>query len=105
VRRHALAQAHRSCLRYSPDGYALSDPGSSSKTQSLSTSSSPSKAQSLEFPATIQLSRRSINVDGKEIPLSPGMAVTVEIRTGERRAIDYLLSPLRGIPGNTAHER
>lgn len=84
---------------------ALNDPGSSSKTQSLTTASSPSKAQSLVFPATIQLSRRSINVDGKEIPLSPGMAVTVEIRTGERRAIDYLLSPLREITGNTAHER
>jgi hemolysin D len=28
------------------------------------------------------------------VKLSPGMAVTAEIRTGERRPIEYLLSPL-----------
>jgi hemolysin D len=33
-------------------------------------------------------------VDGKQLPLTPGMAVTVEIKTGERRIIEYLLSPL-----------
>jgi hypothetical protein len=33
------------------------------------------------------------------------MAVTVEIKTGERRAIDYLLSPLREIATQAARER
>jgi hemolysin D len=33
-------------------------------------------------------------IDGREVNLSPGMAVTAEIRTGERRLIDCLLSPL-----------
>jgi len=27
-------------------------------------------------------------------PLEPGMAVTAEIKTGQRRVISYLLSPL-----------
>ena len=62
-------------------------------------------AQSLVFPATITLGRRTIDIDGKEVPLSPGMAVTVEILTGEHRAIDYLLAPLREVASKSAKER
>jgi hemolysin D len=46
-----------------------------------------------------------MSIEGKLIPLSPGMAVTVEIKTGERRAIDYVLSPLREIASESGHER
>ena len=35
-----------------------------------------------------------MQVDDKLVNLSPGMAVTVEIKTGTRRIISYLLSPL-----------
>ena len=48
----------------------------------------------LVFPVTIELSQRVIHVDSKDIPLSSGMAVTVEVKTGQRRVIEYLLSPL-----------
>jgi membrane fusion protein, hemolysin D len=40
------------------------------------------------------MDRATIQVEGKQVPLSPGMAVTVEIKTGKRRVIEYLLSPL-----------
>ena len=33
-------------------------------------------------------------VEDRLVNLSPGMAVTVEIKTGSRRIISYLLSPL-----------
>ena len=33
-------------------------------------------------------------IEDKLVNLSPGMAVTVEIKTGSRRIISYLLSPL-----------
>ncbi|MDO4719999.1 MAG: HlyD family type I secretion periplasmic adaptor subunit [Peptostreptococcaceae bacterium] len=33
-------------------------------------------------------------VEGREIPLSPGMAVTVEVKTGKRRIIEFFLEPL-----------
>ncbi len=82
---------------------ALADPNSSVKPQS-SQLASP-RTQSLVFPAIIGLGRRTINIDGKEIPLSAGMAVTVEILTGQRRAIDYVLSPLREVTSRSAHER
>jgi hemolysin D len=64
-----------------------------------------SPAQTLVFPITVSLEKTSITVEHGTIPLQPGMAVTVEIKTGERRAIDYLLSPLREIISSTAHER
>ena len=35
-----------------------------------------------------------MQIDDKLLNLSPGMAVTVEIKTGRRRIIDYLLSPI-----------
>jgi hemolysin D len=47
------------------------------------------------FPAVLSLSQHSLNVDGKAIRLSPGMNVTAEIKTGTRRVIDYLLSPVQ----------
>jgi hemolysin D len=35
-----------------------------------------------------------MNVEGKTVKLTPGMAVTVEIKTAQRRVIEYFLSPL-----------
>jgi hemolysin D len=84
---------------------ALGDPKSSAKSQFLNAAKDLSKNQNLVFPATIALTKRTINVDGKEIPLSAGMAVTVEVLTGKRRAFDYVLSPLREVTSSSAHER
>ena len=52
-------------------------------------------APNLVFPATLRLSRRGIVIDGREVPLTAGMSVATEIKTGQRRLIDYLLSPLQ----------
>ncbi|MBC7994809.1 MAG: HlyD family type I secretion periplasmic adaptor subunit [Rhizobacter sp.] len=57
------------------------------------------------FPATLALSQNSIVVDGKRIHLSPGMNVTAEIKTGKRRVIDYLLSPVQTAVGESMRER
>jgi hemolysin D len=35
-----------------------------------------------------------MEIDDRIVNLSPGMAVTVEIKTGSRRVISYLLSPI-----------
>jgi hemolysin D len=63
------------------------------------------RGQNLVFPASISLERRAMWINGKEIPLSPGMVVSVEIKTGDRRLIDYVLSPLREIGSNAGRER
>jgi hemolysin D len=82
----------------------LSEAAAQVRPQNSSTSSASERPQ-LAFPAAISLDRDSIDVDGKEVKLSPGMSVTVEIKTGSRRVIDYLLSPLREVVTQSAHER
>ena len=59
----------------------------------------------MAFPATISLTRRAMDIDGTEVKLSPGMTVSVEIQTGQRRIIDYILSPLRELASKAARER
>jgi hemolysin D len=48
----------------------------------------------LVYASRVSMDRSTMEVEGKQIHLSPGMAVTVEIKTGQRRVIEYLLSPL-----------
>ena len=57
------------------------------------------------FPASLTLQQTAIDVDGKRIALSPGMNVTAEIRTGRRRVIDYLLSPVQRAANESLGER
>ena len=57
------------------------------------------------FPATLTLAQSSIAIDGKRIKLSPGMNVTAEIKTGKRRVIDYLLSPVQSAVSESLGER
>lgn len=57
------------------------------------------------FPATLTLGQTGIDVDGKRVNLSPGMNVTAEIKTGRRRVIDYLLSPVQRVANESLGER
>jgi hemolysin D len=57
------------------------------------------------FPATLQLKDTQLSVDGKKIALAPGMNLTAEIKTGKRRVIDYLLSPVQTATQESLRER
>ena len=46
-----------------------------------------------------------MDVDGRDVPLSPGMAVTGEIKTGAQRVITDLLSPLLRFRQDSLHAR
>lgn len=48
----------------------------------------------LMYAVKVALQKPAILVNGKEMLLSPGMSGSVEIKTGERRIIEYVLSPL-----------
>lgn len=61
--------------------------------------------QGLVFPARIRLFNDTLTVDGKPVRLSAGMSVNVEIKTGRRRVIDYLLSPLQQYQSEAMRER
>ena len=53
--------------------------------------------QELVYSARVRLEKTQMQIDDRLVNLGPGMAVTVEIKTGSRRVIEYLLSPLCGI--------
>ena len=57
------------------------------------------------YAARIALDRDTLEVDGKQTRLQPGMTVTAEIKTGRRRIADYLLSPLSRSAQEAMHER
>jgi hemolysin D len=63
------------------------------------------KGQELNYSARISLERIQMQIDGRTVNLSPGMAVTVEIKTGSRTILSYLLSPLLRYRQETLRER
>jgi hemolysin D len=63
------------------------------------------KGQELNYTARISLDRTRMQIDDRVVNLSPGMATTVEIKTGSRRIASYLLSPLLRYRQETLRER
>ncbi len=59
----------------------------------------------LAYPAKVSLDQDWILVDGRREPIRPGMRVSAEIRTGDRRVIEYLLSPVVGAVQEAGRER
>ena len=75
------------------------------KPQGVEASSSEPKGQELVYAARVSLDRTQMQIENKLVNLSPGMAVTVEIKTGSRRIISYLLSPLVRYQHDSLRER
>jgi hemolysin D len=73
-------------------------------TGAESTSSEP-RGQEFVYAARVSLDRSGMEIEGRTVQLSPGMAVTVEIKTGSRRIISYLLSPLTRYNQEVLRER
>jgi hemolysin D len=63
------------------------------------------RVQNLVFPVTIKLDNSTMNVDGHSVPLSAGMAATAEIKTGKRRILEYLFSPIVEVTSQSMQER
>ena len=63
------------------------------------------RVQNLVFPVTIKLDSGIMNVDGNSVMLSPGMAATAEIKTGKRRILEYLFSPIVEVTSQAMQER
>jgi hemolysin D len=57
------------------------------------------------YAATLTLAGRTMRVDGKAVALVPGMTLSAEIKTGKRRVIEYLLSPLQQTASESLRER
>jgi len=89
---------HGEVLNVSQDAITRDKPPDSStsdlKAQAAASDSSEPRGQELVYAARVSLDRTQMQVEDKLVNLAPGMAVTVEIKTGSRRVIDYLLSPI-----------
>lgn len=59
----------------------------------------------LYFSARVRVPKAMLNVDGVDLVMSPGMSVTVEVTTGTRRLIDYVLSPVMQHVEESGRER
>lgn len=63
--------------------------------ESISHDAAQDEKMGLVFPARIKLVSADLTIDGAKVTITPGMNLSVEVKTGKRRVIDYLLSPLQ----------
>lgn len=57
------------------------------------------------YTARVTLERVAMRIDGADVPLAPGMGVSVEIKTGRRRVLEYLLDPVARVRDEALRER
>lgn len=65
----------------------------SAKVSHVSRDAIQDEKKGLIYSVKVVLMQPTINVGGREVPLSPGMSGSVEIKTGTRRVIEYVLTP------------
>jgi hemolysin D len=59
----------------------------------------------LVYAARVRLDDAEMNIDGKRVQLSPGMATSVEVKTGRRAVMEFLLSPITKRANESFRER
>lgn len=57
------------------------------------------------YPTIIELTHQQIEVDGKTFQLKPGMTVTIDIKTGQRKIADYIIEPFLRYSDEALRER
>lgn len=60
----------------------------------VSNDATPDENLGLVYAMRVKMLQTTMNVKGKVVNLTPGMAVTVEMNLGKRHLIEFLLSPL-----------
>ena len=63
------------------------------------------RTQNLVFAVVLEPEASTISVDGVDEPLTSGMAATVELKTGARRLLEYVFSPLVEVASRAMRER
>jgi len=86
---HVQSVSHDSIQREKP-----ADKSSEQRRAGDESDSSEPAGQELVYSARVSFDQTQMQIDDRMVDLEPGMAVTVEIKTGSRHVIEYLLSPL-----------
>ena len=71
----------------------------------ISSDSIVDEQRGLVYPARVRIVSNDLRNEGSPAPLQAGMAATVEVTTGKRRVIDYLLSPVARATSEAGRER
>jgi hemolysin D len=87
----------------SPDGRDVAEPRS--RAQNTSEGRQQQGVDDLVYAARVSLDQRQLKAGDRVVDLGPGMAVTVQVKTGSRRIIGYLLSPLASYEHDVLRER
>ncbi len=102
IRGHVTAVARDAIPE--PDANQLEgDP--TKQLQSTVPTTNVQRVQNLVFPVTVKLDASTMSIDGSLVPLSAGMAATAEIKTGKRRILEYLFSPIIEVTSQSMQER
>ena len=99
---------HGKVLSVSQDSMERQKPGDKTNgdpQKKIDDDSSEPPGGELVYDAHVALDSTQMQIGDKLVNLEPGMAVTVEIKTGERRIISYLLSPLMRYKEDALRER
>jgi hemolysin D len=86
-----------------PDASAIE--GDPARASNASGFAGGERTQNLVFPVVLEPDAETIMVDGVAEPLTSGMAVTVELKTGHRRMLEYLFAPLVEVASKAMRER
>ena len=98
---HVVSVSADAIQRDKPQG---KDNNPSEQSANAARTSEP-QGQELVYAARIALETLRMEIEGRMVDLAPGMAVTAEIKTGQRRIIEFLLSPLLRYKQESLRER
>ncbi len=96
---HVVSVSQDAIVHDVPPGKAKGD------TEGAESTSSEPNGQELSYAARVSLDQTQIPLDQGVANVTPGMAVTVEIKTGRRSVMSYLLSPILRYAHDSLHER
>ncbi|MBO6560631.1 MAG: HlyD family type I secretion periplasmic adaptor subunit [Nisaea sp.] len=89
----------------SADAVVPQDANNAAGAPGAATSGPQAAPQMLSYTARIELERQHLRVDGRDVRLVPGMSVTADLLTGERRVLEYVLQPVLRYASEGMRER
>ncbi|MCA2476040.1 HlyD family secretion protein [Vibrio alginolyticus] len=75
------------------------------KTYDISNDSVENEKLGVVFKVKIKIESNKINLSGMKATISSGMSVTVDIKTGKRKIIEFFLNPIKRTIKESVSER
>ncbi|WP_158660977.1 HlyD family type I secretion periplasmic adaptor subunit [Thiomicrorhabdus sp. Milos-T2] len=75
------------------------------KINNISSDAVQNEDLGLVYAMRLNIEKNQVYVDNQQVKLSPGMQITAEVKTGTRRIIEYLLTPLLRYQNESIRER